>query len=250
MSTRFLNASTQLFSSMAHSLELTVKRYETQFDPTFRANPIWTQVPLRYRWPTTSSISTSICAILSEERGDELKKDPVRVIKHAVAKALVYYYPFAGRLREGSNGKLTVECTGEGVLFIEANANVTLDHFADALVPPIPAMDELLYNVPGSSGILNCPLLVIQVIFFPYPFSTSLSIDTGLWSSFICTRQVTRLACGGFVVALRFNHTMCDGSGLVQFMNAIAEMARGASIPSVEPVWNRDLLIARAPPRA
>lgn len=60
---------------------------------------------------------------------------------------------------------------------------------------------------------------------------------------------MTRLKCGGFILATRFNHTMSDGLGIVQFMNAIAEMARGAVAPSVVPVWQRTLLNARDPPR-
>ncbi|KAF9621340.1 hypothetical protein IFM89_019426 [Coptis chinensis] len=93
------------------------------------------------------------------------KRDPVKVIKEAIAKALVYYYPFAGRLREGRNDKLMVECTGEGVMFIEADADVRLDQLVDdTLKPPFPCMQDLLYNVPGSNNILNCPLLLIQVI--------------------------------------------------------------------------------------
>ncbi|KAK8604773.1 hypothetical protein V6N13_082246 [Hibiscus sabdariffa] len=91
-------------------------------------------------------------------------KDPVEVIRKALAKTLVFYYPFAGRLREGDNGKLIVDCTGEGMMFIEADADVTLEQFGDALQPPFPCINELLYDVPGSDGMLNCPLLLLQVI--------------------------------------------------------------------------------------
>lgn len=149
-------------------------------------------------------------------------KDPVRIIREALAKTLVFYYPFAGRLREWPDRKLVVECTGEGVLFIEADADVTLEQFGDALQPPFPCLEELVFDVPGSSGVLNCPLLLIQV---------------------------TRLKCGGFIFALRLNHTMSDAPGLVQFMSALAEMARGATAPSVPPVWERQVLNGRNPPR-
>ncbi|KAL2237145.1 benzyl alcohol O-benzoyltransferase-like [Sesamum indicum] len=148
-------------------------------------------------------------------------KDPVMVIRDAVSRALVFYYPLAGRLREAAGRKLVVECTGEGVLFIEAVADVTLQQFGDALLPPFPCLEELLYDVPGSGGVVNCPLLLIQV---------------------------TRLKCGGFIFAIRLNHTMSDAVGLAQFMSAVGELARGAKIPSVQPVWRRDLLSARDPP--
>uniref|UniRef100_A0A0D3HFD3 Benzyl alcohol O-benzoyltransferase n=1 Tax=Oryza barthii TaxID=65489 RepID=A0A0D3HFD3_9ORYZ len=96
-------------------------------------------------------------------------RDPAPVIRAAVARALVSYYPFAGRLRELEGRKLAVDCTGEGV---------------------------------------------------------------------------TRLACGGFILAVRLHHTMADAQGLVQ-------MARGgaAAAPSVAPVWGREMLEARSPPR-
>ena len=61
--------------------------------------------------------------------------------------------------------------------------------------------------------------------------------------------QVTRLKCGGFIFALRLNHTMSDAAGLVRFMSAVGEVARGAREPSVPPVWRRELLNARDPPR-
>jgi len=63
------------------------------------------------------------------------------------------------------------------------------------------------------------------------------------------TSQVTRLRCGGFILAFSFNHTMCDGTGFSQFVNTWAEIARGATKPSNPPVWRRELLMARDPPR-
>ncbi|CAI0395281.1 unnamed protein product [Linum tenue] len=149
-------------------------------------------------------------------------KDPVAVIRHALAETLVPYYPFAGRLREAAGRKLAVECTGEGVLFIEADAEVRLADFGELLQPPFPCLEELLFDVPGSNSVLHSPLLLIQV---------------------------TRLQCGGFIFALRLNHCMSDAPGLVQFMSAVGEIARGACAPSVAPVWERHVLNARTPPR-
>jgi hypothetical protein len=90
-------------------------------------------------------------------------KDPVKVMKEAIAQTLVYYYPFAGRIRQGPDNKLIVECTGEGVLFIEADADATVEQFGDPIPSPFPCFEELLYNVPGSAGIHNTPLLSFQV---------------------------------------------------------------------------------------
>ncbi|QCD77674.1 hypothetical protein DEO72_LG1g1300 [Vigna unguiculata] len=42
---------------------------------------------------------------------------------------------------------------------------------------------------------------------------------------------------------------MCDGAGISQFMSTWAEMARGATKPSIPPVWHRELLMATHPPR-
>ncbi|CAI8583771.1 unnamed protein product [Vicia faba] len=149
-------------------------------------------------------------------------KDPVEVLRNALSQTLVYYYPFAGRIIEGVGRKLMVDCTGEGVKFVGAEADVTLDQFGDSLHPPFPCFQELLYDVPGSELIIDRPIRLIQV---------------------------TRLKCGGLIVAISLNHTMSDGTGIKQLMDAWAEMARGAHQPSIQPIWCREILMARDPPR-
>ncbi|TVU50083.1 hypothetical protein EJB05_01440, partial [Eragrostis curvula] len=146
-------------------------------------------------------------------------RDPATVIRRALEAALVPYYPLAGRLREVEGRKLVVDCTGEGVLFVEADADVRLAELeAAGLWAPFPCLDQLLVDVEISSGMLGCPLLFVQV---------------------------TRLLCGGFVLALRMNHTMFDAMGFAQFMSEVAQQARG--LPAAEPaVWSRELL--EAPP--
>ncbi|KAJ6813087.1 10-deacetylbaccatin III 10-O-acetyltransferase [Iris pallida] len=144
--------------------------------------------------------------------------DPGKVVKTALSKALVFYYPLAGRLREGPNGKLVVECNAEGIVLVEADADVRLDQFGYLPRPPFPCEKELIYDVEGSAGaITGGPLFLIQV---------------------------TRLKCGGFILAVRFNHVIADGLGLLQFLEAVTEMARGFDAPTVQPVWARELLVA------
>ncbi|XP_065854685.1 benzyl alcohol O-benzoyltransferase-like [Euphorbia lathyris] len=148
--------------------------------------------------------------------------DPVKLIRKAISETLVFYYPFAGRLREGPSRKLTVECTGEGILFVEADADVSLHQFNYPLLPPFPCFDQLVFGVTAFHGILHSPLLLVQV---------------------------TRLNCGGFILGLLLNHTMSDAAGLVQFISAVGEIARGSISPTVLPTWERHVLISQNPPQ-
>ncbi|GLJ15154.1 hypothetical protein SUGI_0247880 [Cryptomeria japonica] len=147
-------------------------------------------------------------------------QDPAKVIREALAKVLVHYYPLAGRLREAAAGKLKVECTGEGVLFVEADADVTLAEFGD-LHPPFPCWNELLHDILTPQTVINSPLLLFQV---------------------------TRLKCKGFVFALLLNHIMADGIGVAQFLTALGEIAMGASGLSIPPIWKRETLKPRSQP--
>ncbi|KAM0896597.1 hypothetical protein ACQ4PT_023088 [Festuca glaucescens] len=85
------------------------------------------------------------------------------IIKAALAEALVYYYPIAGRLRELLRGKkLVVECTAEGVIFVRAQADVRLEEYGQPLVQPYPCVDELLCEVGDVRSVVGKPLLYLQ----------------------------------------------------------------------------------------
>lgn len=90
--------------------------------------------------------------------------DPARVLKDALAKVLVSYYPLTGRLGISSEGKLEVRLTGEGMVFVEAEANLELSqlHY-DASNPNPEVTKELVYRVHGATNILQVPPVVAQV---------------------------------------------------------------------------------------
>ncbi|KAK4258880.1 hypothetical protein QN277_005279 [Acacia crassicarpa] len=85
------------------------------------------------------------------------------IIKKALSETQAFYYPFASRLREAPASQLMIDCNEEGVIFIEADARVTLEQFVHLLRSPFPCFEEILYDVPSSDGVINCPLLLFQV---------------------------------------------------------------------------------------
>nr|CAB3495039.1 unnamed protein product [Digitaria exilis] len=126
--------------------------------------------------------------------------DLMRATKAALAEALVYYYPVAGRLREEAGAKLVVDCTAEGVVFVEAEADVALEEFGEPLLPPYPCLEELLCDPGEINAVIGRPLLFMQV---------------------------TELKCGGFVAGFHMCHNIADGFDMIQFMIAVAELAVG-----------------------
>lgn len=144
---------------------------------------------------------------------------PAEIIGDALGKLLVQYYPFAGRVRDADKGKLVVDCFGEGVLFVEADADISMEELGDSTL--FPRGFNFIKNVPGSESVTDTPIIHFQV---------------------------TRLKCGGFILGLRYNHAVTDGAGIAEFLKALGEIARGAAIPSVPPVWEREILRPRANP--
>ncbi|XP_020263617.1 benzyl alcohol O-benzoyltransferase-like [Asparagus officinalis] len=94
--------------------------------------------------------------------------DPGPIIHQALSRALIHYYPLAGRLRNGGKEKLVVECTGEGMVYRDADADVTIELLRKAnggIRPPFRHLDRFLVNdVWGCNSIINSPLLRVQVL--------------------------------------------------------------------------------------
>ncbi|CAN4076987.1 unnamed protein product [Withania somnifera] len=90
-------------------------------------------------------------------------KDPTKFIKDGLSKTFVFYYPLADRLIEGPNKKLMVNCNGEGILFVEADANVELEELDDSIKPPCPyLLNHAMMDVYGLNMFLNALSEFIQ----------------------------------------------------------------------------------------
>ncbi|KAH9328817.1 hypothetical protein KI387_000925 [Taxus chinensis] len=155
-----------------------------------------------------------VSVLLVYDGVSSVSANPAKTIREALSKVLVYYYPFAGRLRNKENGDLEVECSGEGAVFVEAMADNDLSILQD-LDEYNPSLRQLFFTVPVDTKIEDLHLLSVQV---------------------------TSFKCGGFVVGISFYHSICDGKGLGQFLIGMSEISRGAFKPSLEPIWNREMV--------
>ncbi|KAJ8636228.1 hypothetical protein MRB53_010495 [Persea americana] len=138
------------------------------------------------------------------------------VIREALSRVLVHYYPLAGRLIHSP--LLQLACTGEGVWFVEASVQCSLE-----------AIDYL------DNEVLEWRLQLL-----PQPPPEKDGFDP------LLLVQVTQFKCGGFVMGLEFSHCVCDGLGAAQFLKAVGESARGLQLPTnIPPAWCREALPAQ-----
>lgn len=87
-----------------------------------------------------------------------------KVLKEALSKALVPFYPMAGRLCRDEDGRIEIDCKGQGVLFVEAESDGVVDDFGD--FAPTLELRQLIPAVDYSQGIQSYALLVLQVRFW------------------------------------------------------------------------------------
>ncbi|GER54111.1 HXXXD-type acyl-transferase family protein [Striga asiatica] len=141
------------------------------------------------------------------------------VLKAALGRALVPFYPMAGRLRRDEDGRIEIDCNAEGVLFVEAESDGAVADYGD--FAPTLELRRLIPAVDYSQGISAYPLLVLQVTYFK---------------------------CGGVSLGVGMQHHAADGFSGLHFINSWADMARGLDL-TVPPFIDRTLLRARDPPQ-
>ncbi|XP_062233434.1 hydroxycinnamoyltransferase 4-like [Phragmites australis] len=138
-------------------------------------------------------------------------------VKDSLARALVAFYPLAGRLGMDSTGRVQVDCTGEGAVFVTARSDYVLDDLMNEFVPCNEMRDLFVPPTPAPNP--PCALLFVQV---------------------------TYLRCGGVVLGQAMHHSVCDARGAAHFFETWASIARGATLnASVPPCFDHKLLAAR-----
>uniref|UniRef100_A0ACD5XCC8 Uncharacterized protein n=1 Tax=Avena sativa TaxID=4498 RepID=A0ACD5XCC8_AVESA len=148
-------------------------------------------------------------------------QEPVATIERGLSRALVHYYPIAGRLAAGATaGEVVIKRTGElGVSFVAASANCAMEDVQDLSDPSL--KEELCVFYLDGRCRYSDPLVLMQVTVF---------------------------SCGGFVMGVTWNHSVADGVGMGQFLQAVGELSRGMPSPSVVPVRHGDSLVFGPPP--
>ncbi|CAM6088031.1 unnamed protein product [Calypogeia fissa] len=154
------------------------------------------------------------------EQSPGANKDAPQVLKNALSKLLVTFYPNAGRVRSKGDGTpdLEIDCNDAGVVFIEASVDSTIDDLGG--FQPNPFFHKLSPNADYSMPIEEQPVQFLQV---------------------------TTFACGGFSLGMALHHTVADGISAHNFIVSWTEVVLGKPI-SVRPVYDHTLLNAAGAP--
>ncbi|XP_037449713.1 putrescine hydroxycinnamoyltransferase 1-like isoform X1 [Triticum dicoccoides] len=139
----------------------------------------------------------------------------VTKLKTALGKALVGFYPMAGRLRVDADGRLEIDCNSKGMLFLVARSQLTIDDFSD--LKPSPRLRRL---------------------FVPQMLSAE-----------VCATQVTFFKCGGVALGTAVHHGTMDGISTFHFFQTWSTFSRDGDRAVVKlPYHDRTHLCARYPP--
>ncbi|KAJ4798657.1 HXXXD-type acyl-transferase family protein [Rhynchospora pubera] len=137
------------------------------------------------------------------------------ILKSALAKTLVLFYPLAGRHVVGGSNQ--IDCNAEGVLFQVARSEVTADSIQFE-----PMSEEIIELFIPKKPHSSSPLIMLQV---------------------------THLKCGSVVLGTSTNHIFIDGRGAALMFRTWSQIARGDLKSVVQPSFDNGPLCARSPPK-
>ena len=116
-------------------------------------------VGLRHMVPSLNVYPPRGCGAAAGE-GQLQQQSPASVVREALGKALVDYYPLAGRFVE-EDGEVRVACTAEGAWFVEAEAACTLEEVKHLDHPMLIPKEDLLPEPPAPDvNPLDMPLMM------------------------------------------------------------------------------------------
>ncbi|KAK3009251.1 hypothetical protein RJ639_014117 [Escallonia herrerae] len=144
----------------------------------------------------------------------------VNVVKDSLSKALVAFYPLAGRLQWIAGGRLELDCNPVGAKVIVAESDSKIRDFGD--FGPTPQLEILIPPIDYTAPIHEIPLMLVQV---------------------------TRFSCGGICIGLAISHVIVDGQSALYFITEWAKIARGEQSENLSPCLDRTILLAKQPLR-
>ncbi|KAI3944226.1 hypothetical protein MKW98_016456 [Papaver atlanticum] len=133
------------------------------------------------------------------------------LLEQGIRKALSEYREWAGRFGEDDNGQTLILLNDEGMSFIEASSNCTLEQAFPFATP------TLLKLSPNFEGVEELALV-----------------------------QLTRFTCGSLVLSFSGHHIVADGKSVSLFLNAWGQACRGLDIHP-RPLCNRNIFVPRDP---
>lgn len=138
-------------------------------------------------------------------------REIVRRLQESLAAVLVHFFPLAGRLAHGEDGRFVIDCNDAGVEFVQASIEASLSELGENFEFQ-PYFTELApLGHLKRSDLCDVPLLSVQV---------------------------TQFLGGGFSIGVSHSHVAADGHSLWHFMTSWGECARGLVI-SKPPVHDR-----------
>ncbi|CAL1366094.1 unnamed protein product [Linum trigynum] len=129
-------------------------------------------------------------------------------LKRSLSETLTRFYPLAGRTNPEGAKNLSIDCTDDGVRYVEARVNETLSHF-------------LNHRVVNDGGIMRklLPLNDAVQVFRPPPPG-----------SHIVHIQVTFFPCGGLCLSSLCSHKIVDAPTMSSFYRLWSSSTAGGSL--------------------